>query len=578
MFSIRRIYDDILPTNRSAIEEVRRIFKEQFGAAPVEDIDGLAEKLRNPFKQRFRTILYVAEKGRQKVVGFAIMLHEPELKFGYLDYIAAGQNVTGRGVGAALYSRLREEAAGLGVQGLFFECLPDDSEACADPAVRAQNAARLKFYERYGAVPIVGTKYEMAVPGLNSADNLPHLVHDDLGLDLPLKALYVRRVVRAVLERKYSDLCSPAYVDEVVNSIQDPVLRRAPRYVRKAPERVAAKRGRELIAMTVNDRHDIHHIRERGYVESPVRIRAILEELTASGLTEVVPVKEFPLEHIRAVHDREFVDYLERACANTPEGKSTYPYVFPIRNATRPPRELSVLAGYYCIDTFTPINRSVFPAARRAVDCALTAAREVVNGRRIAYALVRPPGHHAERRVFGGFCYFNSGAVAANYLSRHGRVAILDVDYHHGNGQQDIFYERRDVLTVSLHGAPEFAYPYFSGFPEERGAGAGEGFNINFALPEVLSGAQYREALSRALEAIRSFDPAFLVVSLGLDPAKGDPTGTWALGGRDFAENGRLIGGLRLPMLVVQEGGYRTRTLGGNARHFFEGLVEAALV
>ena len=399
MFSIRRIYDDILPTNRSAMEEVRRIFKEQFGGAPAEDIEGLAEKLRNPFKQRFRTILYVAEKGRHQVVGFAIMLHEPELKFGYLDYIAAGQQVTGRGVGAALYSRLREEAAGLGVQGLFFECLPDDADACADPEVRAQNVARLRFYERYGAVPIVGTKYEMAVPGLTSTDNLPHLVHDDLGLDLPLKALYVRRVVRAVLERKYSDLCSPAYVDEVVNSIQDPVARRVPRYVRKAPERVAAARGRELIAMTVNDRHDIHHIRERGYVESPVRIRAILEELTASGLTEVLPVKEFPLEHIRAVHDRDFVDYLERACANTPEGKSIYPYVFPIRNTTRPPRELSVRAGYYCIDTFTPINRNAFPAARRAVDCALTAARR--SAQRTADRLRAGPAARPSRRAAG---------------------------------------------------------------------------------------------------------------------------------------------------------------------------------
>src|SRR5690606_34275874 len=119
-----------------------------------------------------------------------------------------------------------------------------------------------------------------------------------------------------------------------------------------------------------------------------------------------------------------------------------YPYVLPLRNRGRQPKERSVLAGYWCIDTFTPINRNAWPAARRAADCAITAADEVLNGAAAAYALIRPPGHQAERRTFGGFCYICNGAVAANYLSRYGKVAILDVDYHHGNGQQDIFYER----------------------------------------------------------------------------------------------------------------------------------------
>jgi hypothetical protein len=142
--------------------------------------------------------------------------------------------------------------------------------------------------------------------------------------------------------------------------------------------------------------------------------------------------------------------------------ESVYPYVFPIRNVARPPKDLAVRAGYYCIDTFTPLNHNAFPVAARAVDCAMTAAQRVLEGARVAYALVRPPGHHAERRSFGGFCYLNSAAVAANYLSGYGRVAMLDVDYHHGNGQQTIFYRRADVLTVSLHGHPSFAYPYFT--------------------------------------------------------------------------------------------------------------------
>jgi acetoin utilization deacetylase AcuC-like enzyme len=270
------------------------------------------------------------------------------------------------------------------------------------------------------------------------------------------------------------------------------------------------------------------------------------------------------------------VQYFRRACELAPEGKSVYPYVFPIRNVARPPKEMLVRAGYYCIDTFTPINRNAFPAARRAVDCTLTAADELLKGRRIAYALVRPPGHHAEHRSFGGFCCFNNAAVAAQHLSQHGTVAILDIDYHHGNGQQEIFYQRRDVLTVSIHGDPDFAYPYFTGFEDERGSGPGKGFNVNLVLPEVQDGTQYRRALERALRLIGDFDPAFLIICLGLDPAKGDPTGTWLLTASDFEANGRMIGALGLPTLVVQEGGYRTRTLGVNARRFLQGLIDAA--
>jgi acetoin utilization deacetylase AcuC-like enzyme len=161
-------------------------------------------------------------------------------------------------------------------------------------------------------------------------------------------------------------------------------------------------------------------------------------------------------------------------------------------------------------------------------------------------------------------------------MAGHGTVAILDIDYHHGNGQQDIFWRRGDVLTVSLHGHPRFAYPYFSGFDDETGDGEGKGANLNIPLPERLDGAGYLRALRRALDAVARFDPRFLVVALGLDPARNDPTGTWTLGAADFRANGRAIGALGLPTLVVQEGGYRTRTLGVNARNFFDGLAEGA--
>jgi acetoin utilization deacetylase AcuC-like enzyme len=326
------------------------------------------------------------------------------------------------------------------------------------------------------------------------------------------------------------------------------------------------------ILLLVNDKHGIHHIRERGYVESPVRIDSILKEIRKTDYFQQTEAKVFPEKHIREIHDSNYLDYFKTVCKKLPEGKSIYPYVFPIRNAARPPKELAVRAGYYCIDTFTPLNANAYLAAKGAVDCALTASERIVAGRKLAYALVRPPGHHAESKVFGGFCYFCTAAIAANYLSRVGKVAILDVDYHHGNGQQDIFYHRADVLTVSIHGHPSFAYPYFSGFEEEIGEGEGEGFNINYPLPEKVDGSRYRKTLAKALKAIREFDPKFLVVSLGLDPAKGDPTGTWSLTAKDFEQNGVMIGQLRLPTLVVQEGGYNTRNLGINARRFFTGL------
>ena len=579
MFRIRRIYDDVLPANKQSIREVQQIFAEQFAAAPPEDAANLEERLRNPFRSRFNTILHVAENARGRVLGFAIALHEPVIHFCWLDYIATAKGIVGRGVGAAIYEHVRDETLGLAASGLFFESLPDEPARCRDPKICRQNAARLRFYETYGARPIIGTEYEAPLPG-GSADNTPHLMFDGLYREpvlalnpVPPPASYVRDVVRAVLERKYGNLCPPEYIRMVLDSIHDPIQLRPFRYLKPQVTPKPARIAPERVALVVNDRHHIHHVRDRGYVEAPVRISAISRELLATGLMEPLKVKEYPLKHIAAVHDRDLVAYLIRACRNAPEGKSVYPYVFPIRNPRRPPKDWSVRAGYYCIDTFTPINRNALPAARRAVDCALTMADEILAGRRLAYALVRPPGHHAERRSFGGFCYFNSNAVAAHRLSEFGKVAILDIDYHHGNGQQDIFYERSDVLTVSIHGDPEFAYPYFAGFSDERGAGAGEGYNVNIPLPESVDGVLYRKALSRAIRIVRDFRPAFLVVALGLDPAKGDPTGTWSLNAADFEANGRMIGEMGLPTLVVQEGGYRTRTLGTNCRSFFQGLV-----
>ncbi|MCX5876444.1 MAG: histone deacetylase family protein [Deltaproteobacteria bacterium] len=572
MFRIRRIYDDTLTIDRETIDQVQQILRSQFSAISESEINSLAQKLSNPLKYRFRTILFVADDMKHRVKGFALLNHAPDLSFCFLDFLSVDPKAAAGGIGGALYARVREEARTLGDEGIFMECLPDEAKICREPATVKQSRSRLRFYERYGALPIIHTAYETVLKP--EYDCPPYLVYDDLGTGQPLARERAREVVRAILIRKYGKDCPKGYIDMVVESFaDDPVLRRAPRYIKTEPIKVHPVKSLEkLIALIVNEKHDIHHIRERGYVEAPVRIASILKGIEPTGLFERLPTRHFSERHIKKVHDPKFVDYLHQICTSLEPGKSVYPYVFPIRNAARPPKDLPVRAGYYCIDTFTPLNHNAYKAAKGAVDCALTAAQLLEKGYRLAYALVRPPGHHAERRLFGGFCYFNSAAIAANYRSREGRVAVLDIDYHHGNGTQDIFYRRNDVLTLSIHGHPSFAYPYFSGFSDEVGEETGRGFNRNYPLPEALDGTAYRLVLARALKRVRAFKPQFLVVALGFDPAEKDPTGTWSLTAADFEEIGRMLGSLRLPTLIVQEGGYRTRSLGTNARHFFLGL------
>jgi acetoin utilization deacetylase AcuC-like enzyme len=251
--------------------------------------------------------------------------------------------------------------------------------------------------------------------------------------------------------------------------------------------------------------------------------------------------------------------------------------VFPVRRPDRKPLELAVRAGYYCIDTFTPLDQGAYRAARAAVDVALSGAQEVLEGRPVAYAICRPPGHHAGRRVFGGFCYFNNAAVAPQRLSQEGKTAILDIDFHHGNGTQDIFWNRADVLTVSIHGHPNFAYPYFSGFADEVGEGFGRGTNRNFPLPENAGHDRYLQTLDRALELVERFKPLVLVVSLGYDTMSGDPTGSFGLKVQSMETIGRRMASLGRPLLVIQEGGYSLRNLRRGSVAFFRGVTRELL-
>lgn len=574
MFRIRKIINPNLEGNRQVIKRIKEIIKIQFPALTVKQIEHVSEQMINPVETGYQTSVVIAEDFRGNIRGFAILIYMSDLKFCYLDFLAVTPGKPTSGVGGSLYERVREEAASLNTIGLFYECLPDDPALCRDENAIEQNGKRLAFYERYGALPIINTSYE--VPVKEGDECAPYLVYDDLGTQRQLRSYELKKIYNAILRRKYSEYCPEDYINMVTNSVKDdPVRLRPPRYTKTTdPEKWLSKTGRNKIKLFVNAKHEIHHIKEIGYVESPVRVKSILEEITRLGIISEGKIKEYPDRYIYEIHDKGYVKYFRTVCSGLPAGKSVYPYVFPIRNATRPPKILSVRAGYYCIDTFTPLNINAYLAARWGVNCALTGACSILEGNRIVYVLTRPPGHHAERFVFGGFCYFNNAAIAANYLSKYGTVAILDLDYHHGNGQQQIFYERNDVLTISVHGHPSFAYPYFSGFQNEKGAGAGYGYNFNFPLKEEVNGNEYRVILKKTLNIIRKFKPEFLIIALGLDTGKGDPTGTWTLSGKDFYLNGRITADLRLPTLIIQEGGYRNRFLSINASHFLKGFYE----
>ncbi|MBU1541676.1 MAG: histone deacetylase family protein [Proteobacteria bacterium] len=577
MFKIRKITDAHRQSNKNAIEQVFSILRLSFPTVREEKIKQILEQMKDPLTYGFSANLFVAEDGRSNVKGFAVLFYMPDKNFCFLDYIAVLPGRVSSGVGGAIYERMREEAQLLKSIGLFMECLPDDAKICKDSSKLKQNRARLAFYERYGARPICGTQYEAPVD--SDDDCPPYLVFDDLGNNIRLSASMAKKIIKTILERKYSDYCPESYLNMVLASVKDnPVKLRPFQYIDKERPVEKNKAVKDEIALIINDQHDIHHVKERGYVEAPVRIKSILKEILKLNAFKLRPSRGYPDKYVLQIHNPKYFTYFKTVCAKLLPGKSIYPYVFPIRNATRPPHDYTVLAGYYCLDTFTPINKNAFLAARSGVNCALTGAELLLEGYHTAYALVRPPGHHAEKDVFGGFCYFNNASIAANFLSQYGKVAILDIDYHHGNGHQQIFYARKDVFTVSIHGNPSFAYPYFTGFADEQGEGQGQGYNLNFPLKENINGKEYLGTLKKAIKRILDFHPDYLIVSIGFDPAKGDPTGTWSLQAADFKNNGAQIGSMPFPVLFVQEGGYRNRTLGINARNFFDGYLLTRII
>ncbi len=310
------------------------------------------------------------------------------------------------------------------------------------------------------------------------------------------------------------------------------------------------------------------------YLENPDRMDRILSALNKTNWAELSEPADFGLDPIRAVHDDDYLNFLatcwdewsalDSKVAAAPEENAFLPATFVLRRSTRKPSALLAKGGYYMMDLSACIVAGTYQAALSSANCALSAAEFTFINQRSAFALCRPPGHHAGKDYAAGYCFINNSSVAANWLSSKGRVAILDIDYHAGNGTQDIFYERSDVLTISIHADPQFEYPHYIGFADETGAGAGLGFHKNFPLAAGTTDAQYFSALDEALDLIKNFAPKFLILSAGMDTFEGDPLGSFKISRNGFAEIGKRISALNLPTVIVMEGGYANNALGEN--------------
>jgi Deacetylases, including yeast histone deacetylase and acetoin utilization protein len=306
--------------------------------------------------------------------------------------------------------------------------------------------------------------------------------------------------------------------------------------------------------------------------EKPSRAEYVRARIEDVGLGKVLPPKTFPMETAARVHDAGYLAFLPRAWEmwvadgnHTPALPMTWP-VPGLRNDV-PPDCIEALLGFYSMDAGAAITAGTWTAVKASMDCALTAAEIVSGGERAAFALCRPPGHHAGSRFMGGYCYVNNAAVAAELLRGQGaeRVAVLDVDYHHGNGTQQIFYERADVLVLSIHGDPKTEYPFFLGHADEKGSGAGFGANANWPLPFGTAWPEWSAALDDACAKLAAFAPDAVVVSLGVDTFERDPISNFRLKTTDYPKMGARIARLGLPTLFVFEGGYAVEEIGINA-------------
>ena len=313
--------------------------------------------------------------------------------------------------------------------------------------------------------------------------------------------------------------------------------------------------------------------------ERPSRIEFVLQRLKERGFPSVLAPGVIDRAAVDAIHDAGFLSFLETAWDEWKAegmGGEIIATCIPARRmlGMKPPRNIDGKAGYYCLASETAITKGTWVAAQSSCASAQSAFDHVSAGAKAAFALCRPPGHHASSDQYGGYCFLNNAAIVAESFRAKGakRVAILDIDFHHGNGTQDIFYHRDDVLFVSLHGHPEDAYPYFTGYPDETGAGKGEGFSLNYAMRPGTAYAEWVKALHDGIAKIKNYGADALVVSLGVDAYKDDPISFFKLTSDDFLDCGKHIAKLNLPTVFCMEGGYAIEAVGINTVNVLEGF------
>jgi len=292
--------------------------------------------------------------------------------------------------------------------------------------------------------------------------------------------------------------------------------------------------------------------------EKPERIETIRSALEGNGFVINEP-RDYHVSHVFAVHTPEYVEWLKQKSMTVSPKREYFPEVF----------------GYdKLFDTGTPVTTGCYIASLAGVSTVLNCVDSLLEDETVAYALCRPPGHHAGVATGGGYCYFNNAAIATKYYQKHirGFVAILDLDFHHGNGTQEIFYYDDTVLYVSIHGDPRFFYPWISGNSWEIGEDSGEGFNVNFPLDGGIEGPEYIRTLTKALQEINDFSPDLLVVSLGTDTHAADGVGHFGLIDSDFSMIGKLVGEIETPKLIIQEGGYNPQANAVSVLNFIKAL------
>jgi acetoin utilization deacetylase AcuC-like enzyme len=347
----------------------------------------------------------------------------------------------------------------------------------------------------------------------------------------------------------------------------------------------------QRVSVVTNDDHrshdpefDVYSGTMVGRFEVPQRVDRIVQALDGGPFSKVDSTSH-GLQPIVRVHNPELVDFLSTAWKDyvtiLPNAQAVIAETFihaglfeGMQVGRAPTTNAYGRLGWFCFDTATPLSEGSWPAALASVDIALSGVDRLLAGEKVVYALCRPPGHHATRSAFGGFCLLNNAAIAAQALIDAGatRVTVLDVDAHHGNGTQQIFYQRGDVQFVSIHMDPDHNYPWFVGRADERGEGKGAGANLNLPLPLGTRGDHFQSDLAMGIDAISAFDPDYVVVSLGVDPAEGDPTAGLCLTTPDFVEVGKTLASIDRPLLIVQEGGYQLHRIGADVRAVLDGV------